>query len=88
MSKFNINWQVSRVKARKISIVHDKINHILRYLDDNKNIHDKDSISKEDILMVLNDLDKRKYKFRFNGKVPEDHKKFVIDLNDHLNCRY
>jgi hypothetical protein len=131
MNKFNLSWQLTRVKARKIKDVDKKIDFVLFYLENNKNCHNLDrvsnwlrmtslaysnrsafnkalqyiedtkynylstddnivnvdNVSKEDILMVLKDLNKRKYNFRFNGKIPEDHKRFVEDLTSHLNCR-
>ena len=40
MTKFNPLWQLARVKARKISNYKQKLEYVLKYLDDNPNVHD------------------------------------------------
>lgn len=39
VNKFNIKWQIARVNARDIKDVDDKINHVMNFLDSNKNAH-------------------------------------------------
>ena len=38
-NKFNIHWQIVRTNARDIKDVDAKINHVMNYLNANKNIH-------------------------------------------------
>lgn len=39
VNKFNIKWQIARVNARDIKDVDDKIDHVMKFLDSNKNVH-------------------------------------------------
>ena len=43
-NKFNIYWQVVRVKARDIKDVHDKIKYVLDFLNRHKNIHNYERV--------------------------------------------
>lgn len=130
--KFNIKWQIVRTQARSLKGPQEKIKHVIKYLNDNKNIHnygrvhnwlkmtgvaykgddrehfdsaiqdiekrksefdstdDVDSdltkISKEDLQLVYNDLQKRKYGFQYKS-VPKAHTQFVQKLKDELDKR-
>ncbi len=38
-NKFNIHWQLVRLEAKGIKNPRDKLNHVLKFLDDNPNQH-------------------------------------------------
>lgn len=38
-NKFNIHWQIVRTQARDIKDPDQKINHVMKHLNSNKNIH-------------------------------------------------
>lgn len=43
-NKFNIHWQIVRVKLRQVKDVRDKINAALKFLNDNKNAHNYERV--------------------------------------------
>ena len=131
INKFNIRWQIVRVRARKLKNPKDKIELVLKFLKANNNIYnlgrvlnwlkttgmayrgairerfnllhdslkasaksftkrDSDNdlaqVNTEDLQMVLDDLEKRKYNFQFK-KTPADHIIFVNALRKELKSR-
>lgn len=38
-NKFNIHWQIVRVEARDIKDIDSKINHVMKFLNTHKNVH-------------------------------------------------
>ena len=44
-NKFNIHWQIVRVKARSIKDVDAKVDFVMDFLNSNKNVHNKDRVS-------------------------------------------
>ena len=56
VNKFNIAWQIERVKARSIKDVNQKVKHVVSFLNKNK--------SKENYERVLNWLKMTKVAYR------------------------
>ena len=71
INKFNIYWQIVRVKAKKIKDVNDKVNYVLEFLDDHNNVHNYGR--------VLNWLRMTELAYKGDKKVPfKDAVKFLV----------
>ncbi len=64
-----------------IIFLEESKNMYLSDIDTNTNL---DKYDRKEILLVLNDLKKRKYTFRFKGKIPINHITFVAELEEYL----
>lgn len=65
VNKFNASWQLCRVQAKKIKNVDEKISLVREYLNNNKNIYDKQRVenwAKTTMLAFNQDDVKSKFK--------------------------
>jgi len=84
------NWLHTTKMAYKDQ--REQFTSAMNLIDEQKNEFNKvgdsdnnfNNFTKEDILLVLKDLQKRKYNFQFN-KVPQDHISFVRGIENYLN---
>lgn len=86
VNKFNIHWQIVRVKARSISDIDDKLNFVLTFLDQNKNVFNFHRVRNwlKTSAMSYKDIARRKFieKIDLIDKHKQDYESLIDNDND------